>query len=195
MTTNARRIAGRKSQQNGKLFERIFERACARQGAAIIHVKDGGRQVSKNFFIREKTSCDWIVAHRSRVFICDTKHFSDTERLTRSRLVEHQVRKAFEFWQQGIASGYLIWFRLVDRVCFFTGEHLWNIWNGGKSMHFTEGTDLGKITEFRIEEVFKIHEKNLYRRCDECGATLIREGVLFREEPCKECLLKNVTTE
>jgi hypothetical protein len=131
----------------GKTFEKLFERTCQLSGlwAEANHTK--AKRAWKGRLQELESNLDYMVATRDgRVGFFDCKSY-DRPYFDFSKLKPHQVELARRYNEWKIPSGFVVWFRPINQVCFFPG---WLIAGRGPGTRFTplDGTALGSWGRF-----------------------------------------------
>lgn len=86
----------------------------------------------------------------------DCKSFGDwAVNLSRSMLTEHQVTTMFRFEERGCPAGYVIWFRGINKIVFFSAGQLYEILQNKGSKSPDEGIDLGTFEDMRPDRLFQ----------------------------------------
>lgn len=118
-----RRIAGIRSKIMGMAWENLFESNAWRFGAAVIKIPDGCRQVSKGKLIRVKSPFDFVIIKSGKSVFLDTKTTLGT-RWTYSDCDRHQMYWLEHCAKAGSRAGYMVEFRALRRIVFFSIERL-----------------------------------------------------------------------
>jgi hypothetical protein len=145
-------IAGNKMQ--GTQFETIFKKQALMQGFFVEKNLINAKLTYSGGLQRVFGELDWKLVLRStgQIGFFDTKSF-EGKFFTYSNLTEHQVKRAALWNELKIPAGFVIWFRPLDAVVFFTGEQ---ISNKGERARFLpkEGVYLGKMIDFALGNLF-----------------------------------------
>lgn len=157
-TTASRRQGGRRAQQYGSTFERIFERACLRVDMAVTRIPQGCIVVGggrRRRPVLVSTDFDWVISHGGRSALLDTKTTIEA-RLTPSFMTEHQVDALHAHALKGVAAGYVIWFRLPNQVVYVTARALRAIQAEGKGRGPEHFVQLGPIETFDPRRILAV---------------------------------------
>lgn len=119
-------------------------------------------------FRKKPLSCKWIGAGSLKlvqseldyeiilgglVRQVDAKTFQNTETMRHSWITPHQAETARWYMDQGVKSGYVVWFRDSNNVVFFDGYQLTNL-QKGESLHWNAGEYLGGFETFCLGNLF-----------------------------------------
>lgn len=126
--TRDNRAIGKKAKKVGKDFESLFETICAGVGVACTRVPDGCKQVGvdrlfRPRLIRVKSPFDWIISHKGRTALLDTKTVND-KNFGFSGIDPDQVRELLKHEQASSIGGYVIWLRESQKVVFIPASIL-----------------------------------------------------------------------
>lgn len=149
-----RRIAGKKAKSYGDMFEGIFETQCLLNKLEFVRIPDGAKVVGSGKFqkiIRVKSPFDYIVSNQVFAAFIDTKT-TDKDRFAFSDINQSQVDELGKLDKAG-PSGYVIWYREINCVVFYTTETLVNL-RPRQSLKFEDGLHLGGVKDFNLNIVF-----------------------------------------
>lgn len=146
---------GLKAQRVGADFERIFLYRCHSSGIAIDRLPDGckvtGGYGGRPQLIRVKTPYDFICSYQGSFGLFDTKCF-DGDHITASKVTDHQLASLLMHERQGAVSGYIVYFRPIDQVHFYSASALELIKKGIKEV---PSKLLGTLNEFDVRILFQ----------------------------------------
>lgn len=123
MVKTSRRIGGIKAKAYGQMFEDLFEMTCRKSGMALTSVPDSCKRLSQTKLIQVKSPFDWVLTHRGRTAVLDTKT-TEHDTFSRSDISEHQVKELLIHEVAGGLGGYVVWFRKRNEVVFFPASLL-----------------------------------------------------------------------
>lgn len=144
-----RRIGGLKAKRNGQLFENVVKSQCERLGWAVVRIPDGSRTLGLNKIIRVKSPFDFCIAKRGNVIFFDAKSWEGAT-WAKSKVNDKQVEHLLKLEAAWQVSGYMVFFKKIDRVIFFTATQLDSL-NARESLLPGQGIDLGSIKDFDPE--------------------------------------------
>lgn len=140
------------NRQEGKIFEDIFVRQAMRNGLLPIknylsakHTYNGRVQVMKS-------ELDFtLINQEGHVAFVDCKSFGN-DYFTYSQLDRKQVERAMTYNHWKVPSGFVVYFRPVNRIVYFTGGHIEML---GAGARFTAlgGVQLGSFQNFDLKRV------------------------------------------
>lgn len=149
-------IRGAKSQSYGAELENMLRHPAARQGFALVRFPDGCKMVKRGGRLvtqRVATPLDYILTRKDLgVAFFDCKSCGSGT-FSHSDLTRHQLLALAELRQQGNAAGYLIYFRRVDYVAWFTVEKLLALCPR-QSLRPEDGVHLGGILSVNLAAIF-----------------------------------------
>ncbi len=147
--------AGQKRYYNGKNFELFFDGHCRMHGWNIMGAGQSSG-FSKGKMFRKKSLMDRIVTGQINgvpiAGFFDLKSHGQKS-FSHSLIKRHQVDTMLGPYEMGHSAGYIIWFRLVDKVVFINARELANL-RSGQSFGPDSGLILGGIDNFKLEKVF-----------------------------------------
>lgn len=137
------------NREEGKTFELIFERQCKLSGLWVEQNHLKAKRGYKGRLIAMESNLDFTVVDKGgRVGFFDCKSF-DGESFKFSEIPPHQLDLATRYNDWKVPAGFVVWFREVDRVVFFSGAFLRAV-GGGNSLCWSGGVQLGKWSRFDI---------------------------------------------
>jgi len=142
-----------KSRSVGKSFEDIFKRQAQIQGVFIEKNPTACKLGWNGRPVVIEGELDWKLILKGITGFFDTKTF-DKPKFTYSSIKEHQIERAALYDELGVPSGFVVWFREINKVVFYKGAV---IKAGGARTSFTpaDGKILGSWFDFSIKELFK----------------------------------------
>lgn len=146
---------GKLAKAQGLQFEKILEFNAKCQDILFVRMPDGCKTVSRTRIIRVRTPFDYVLVYNGISVFIDCKSF-DSDRITHSQLVDHQIDSLKQINEKGCTSGYLVWFRKENAVCFAPISRLSRL-TPGQSLHGSETIYLGSIEEFYLGRLFSYH--------------------------------------
>lgn len=120
MPTIARVRAGSKAVRGGAQFEIQFQTACLMESLQITKIPSGCKTFGRGNLVRVKTPFDFIVSTESKTAFLDTKTTAG-KTFPKSMIEDHQVD---EMVKHSCVSGYVVQFRELNQVVFFTAKVL-----------------------------------------------------------------------
>jgi hypothetical protein len=120
-----RQRAGKLAKDAGTTFEMLFEAHCNRHQIGFVKIPDGCRRVRTSWGVKlvpVRTPFDFVICKQGMAAALDCKTINKT-RFSYTALDLHQL-EALAKISAHIVSGYIIWYRESDRVCFYTIEEL-----------------------------------------------------------------------
>jgi len=119
-----RRQAGLSAKRHGQAFEEVFVRSCGHnKGLAITRFPEGCKRVGLKKLIQVKTPWDWVVTHKGRTALLDTKSIAGAF-FPHSAIEPHQIDEMLPHVHCGAIAGYVIWLRLINHVIFIPASTL-----------------------------------------------------------------------
>jgi hypothetical protein len=148
--------AGYFAKKVGDAFEELFKAACNRAQLVWIRVPNGAQLYKDKFgTLRTKlvqSPFDFLITANGLSAVVDCKTFEGNS-LTYSQIKDHQLDALLKAGRS-INSGYIVWFRELDAVVFFSAFRM-NKLKEGQSLKFSDGLQLGSVSEFNPEMVLK----------------------------------------
>lgn len=145
------RLGALKARQYGAGFEDIFKKHCQMQGVAVRKKNMQCRYVGNRFQVL-KGELDFEVLKDGQTAHVDTKTI-DAEIFTSSMIKREQAVLANWYHENGVKSGYVIWFRPVNVVAFFSGDTLINS-KQRKFLHWSHGEYMGRYEDICVGNLF-----------------------------------------
>ncbi len=105
--------------------------------------------------MRMKSNLDYTVIDKSgRTAFVDCKNYQN-EFFTFSQINKRQIERAIKYEEFNLVSGFVCWFRSVNRIGFFSGTQ---VFKAGKGTRFSmsDAVDLGCLESLRLETLFKV---------------------------------------
>lgn len=135
----------------GDGFEMLFFHTCMRHGITAIHIPPGCKNVKTKMGVvlkRVKTPFDFMLTNGAKVAFVDAKTklgktfcFSD--------LTHHQVHILKSLEDLGHKTGYVVAFRELDKVVFFSSSKLSSL-RKRDSLSPEDGEYLGRVNSFSL---------------------------------------------
>lgn len=148
-----RQVGGLKAKKIGDTFEQIFKVACKIKGVGVVRIPNGCTRVRSGASLRLipcRTPFDYVIAKDGFAAALDCKTI-DQSTFSKSNVVPEQVESLAEIGQH-IPSGYVIWFRPLDLVCFFPWQTLHSL-SKGQGLKPADGVELGQIDNIEVERI------------------------------------------
>lgn len=155
MTFN-NKLRGRKAQREGNSFEVLIRNCASRESLAIKKsdpaLKQAPSRSGKIMYWRERSGADFFLGNNGKAIIFDAKSL-DSDRITYSQLVPHQLMD-LKYWNcNGFRAGYLINFRHPDKVVFIDISCLLNL-KPRECIYADAGQLLGTEFSFSLLKLF-----------------------------------------
>lgn len=141
-----------KPAQVGSLFEQLFFRAAVHNKIGILRIPNGCKSLGLKKIIRIKSPCDFVLAHKGRCALIDTKSQGTGLTFPKANINMHQVMSINYMVNHGAVGGYIVFFREIDLVVFFDSEQLRTAESG---LGFGKGLNLGSIDELNLKRIFE----------------------------------------
>ena len=137
----------------GKEFEQHFAKQAMMQGFRARKMPLSCRNKSGEFqVIRSELDFQLVDPRTRRVAFVDTKTYVD-ERVTFARIEPHQIDRAVWYNEGGITAGFVVWFRTLDLVVFYSGLQVRE--SGARSsLKPEDGLELGGLLRFDLSRLF-----------------------------------------
>lgn len=147
---------GHKANDEGKQFEALFDLMCKMSGVHSVNWPRGAERRGGRL-IPVKTPCDRVLTMPGgKVVFVDCKTFGAPHaNMTRSMMLEHQVLQLKHWHDDGCVAGYVVHFREVNKVVFFTADKLWSCWQNQGPCKPYEGLQLGPYERCDPSLIFK----------------------------------------
>lgn len=145
---------GNRTRVIGLEFENIILKQARMQGLYVRKEPIAARRFGLKSLYQIKSDYDFklILPPLGICVFLDAKSTEDTK-FVYSKLVPHQVGALLEIQRAGCLSGYLIWFRTINRVIFFDAEKLDKL-QPRESLLPENGTDLGSFENMHLGNLF-----------------------------------------
>jgi penicillin-binding protein-related factor A (putative recombinase) len=111
------------SKAHGNAFEDLFYRLTRLQGIAITRIPDGCRFIGRNQIIPVKSPWDFILSYEQKSAYVDVKTTEENS-FSNSMITQHQAEELAQHNRAGIAAGYVVWLRKLNRVFFMPAMEL-----------------------------------------------------------------------
>lgn len=142
----------RHPKHEGNFFEDVFERQ-ARSNGLLVLKNPLACVRTKTGFIPVKSDLDFkVFLNTGRVAYVDTKSFAE-DHFTFSQLNPKQIERAVMYNDWKVPAGFVVWFRAINIVSFFSGSIIQRVGSGNRFL--PEGGEiLGKLERFTVQHVF-----------------------------------------
>lgn len=152
---NRKQYGGRKAKTSGDEFENLIQSVGAIKKIKVIKIPSGARYVKTKTGLalaKARSPFDFILLKNGKAAFIDAKSIN-AERFPKSLITHHQALTLKDCELQGFPSGYLIYFRPLNRVVFFASQTLLTL-PAGKSLTTADGLLIGSIYEMDLEKLF-----------------------------------------
>lgn len=155
MIPNPKRVlGGAKAKQEGASFEHMVEKHCRIAGVNFVNIPMGAKMVrgmGGMKMIPVRTAFDYVLAKNGIATFIDAKSTSDGT--FKFKLIkEHQLNSLLGLERAGFTAGYLVFFRLQNKVVFFSAKILSGLrLNSGLKPE--DGLHIGGIYDMRIDSL------------------------------------------
>lgn len=154
-------MAGSTGQAHGKAWEQIILARARSNGLLAEKIQLSAFFIGGGGVKVVKSDLDFRVLNRAgRVAFFDAKTYSQaffdySDLLAAKEPKDHQINRTLLYQGWGVSSGFLVWFRPVDRVSFFTGDR---IAQAGPGSRFTplDGLCLGTVQSFSLKSILEL---------------------------------------
>lgn len=137
-------------REEGKAWEQAFKARGSSNGLLVLKNELSAHYIGGGGVRVTKSDLDYRVIRRNdgRVAYFDCKTFQDPY-FTYSEINSNQIQRAVLYNECHVPSGFVVWFRGVDAVSFYSGQFLDSI---GPGARFTPamGRVLGKLQDFDL---------------------------------------------
>jgi hypothetical protein len=143
------------SQEQGRYFEELFSKQCFWHGYFPIRNHLSCRFVYRGRVQIIKSQLDFTVLvpkSTEKVGFFDCKSFG-AARFNWSEIPVEQINRACDINDRGYPAGFVVLFRTVNRVVYFSGTDLRKT-GPGNSFGFDMGLPLGKFEDFSLSAIF-----------------------------------------
>lgn len=142
-----------KNRLEGKSFEEVLQYQAKRCGLLVQKNHLSAKYIAGGKVKIEKSNLDFMLANQQgRVAFVDAKSFEGSS-FNFSMISENQLKRAALYNEYSIPSGFVVFFRTDQVVCFFSGKYIQMI-GARNSINVTQGTYLGKLWNFDLGLVF-----------------------------------------
>jgi penicillin-binding protein-related factor A (putative recombinase) len=149
--------AGLNAKNWGRAFEQDITLAGRKANLAVIRIPDGcetRRTPKGQIIVRVRSPFDYVILKDTTAIVFDAKT-TQKNSFSKSDVTEHQIQSLHYCNDHALQSGYLIWFRTLDEVAFFTVEQLKDL-PRGKSLKPTDGYILGRSGAINLDALFSV---------------------------------------
>lgn len=147
-------IVARENREEGKIFEELFFKQAQRNGLLVMpnyltcrYTYNGRTQILPG-------GLDFTLIKNGVVGFFDCKSFAD-DHFTFSTLSEHQVKRAVLYNDNRVPAGFVVWFRKIDLVVFFSG-HAIECKGPGTRFYTEDGQTLGRFDNFDLKPILEV---------------------------------------
>lgn len=144
-------ISGAKAKAYGRFFENILSVHCQKTGIKFEQIPSGCKWVGKTP-IPMRTPFDFIAAKNGRAIVFDAKTLNN-DAFSKSACTPHQIDSLYGFEVSGLTAGYIVWFRTIDSVVFFSASQLKQL-KPRCSLKILDGVFLGRQNALNLEVLF-----------------------------------------
>lgn len=141
------------NREYGKLFESVFERMARYSGLLPLKNPLAARFIGKDRLKLIKTDLDFrLITRQGRTGFFDCKTFIKPY-FDYSRIDSSQLERAilYNFWM--VPSGFVVWFRTINDIRFYSGAMLDAIGPGNR-IKPEMGVPLGKLETLQLGRLF-----------------------------------------
>jgi hypothetical protein len=134
-------------QQSGKQFEVLFDKLALMRGFYPIRIPNGF-QITQQFPLKGfliKSPFDYILEHNDHgIAFLDLKTIA-TKKFPTALIKPHQIKILDRLGSKNVA-GFLVWYRKVDLVVFFTAKHA----SLSANLCMADGLAIGKLHDMDL---------------------------------------------
>lgn len=153
MATFKQRLGGKIAQSQGSQFEALLESAALAEGFVSIRIPDGCRQLGPHKIQRVKTPFDFVFVKSPEQTIYADAKTTSSKTFNYAAITEHQIYILNKLEKKGVKSGYIIYFREIDKIIFFSSEQLKSL-APRESLKPENGILLGSRFGLRLGNIF-----------------------------------------
>lgn len=121
-------------------------------GIGILKIPDGIKHTG-NGFMTVQSPCDWLLIKNGRCALVDTKTY-DGKRMSANRVKPHQIKAMQSMTYHGANGGYVVWFREINLVVWFSCAILANL-PEDSGVGPEDGIELGPIERVNFKPLFE----------------------------------------
>lgn len=143
MVSRAAQLAVNKVE--GNQLEAIFERSARLQGFATRKVPLSGQWGYDGAFKPIDSELDFQLILEGAVGYVDTKCFQ-SDFFAVSQLNKKQIERAKWYNDYLVPAGLVVWFKPINKIVFFSGNHLL----ARSAFHWQDGLQLGTFENFNL---------------------------------------------
>lgn len=138
---------------HGNAFEEIFSRRAQSNGFYPSKIPHAAKFLFKGRIQMIKADLDFRLIRRDgKIGYFDTKTYVDSY-FTFSELREDQVKRAIRYNELNVPAGFVVWFRTIDVVVFYSGKDV-ETHGSGSRFDPSNGRVLGTIQSFDLRTLF-----------------------------------------
>lgn len=143
-------MGAKANRDTGALFEDLFKKMAQMNGLLPIKNYLTARIIYAGKIQLMKSELDYkLINQDGQVGYFDCKTYDD-KKFSYSNLEPKQIERAKLYYDWGVPSGFVVWFRESNRVIFFTGKDI--VQKGpGNSFNDQEGLWLGRAERFDLK--------------------------------------------
>ncbi len=149
--------SGPQNKRTGSSFEDVFFRQAQLQGFLILQNHQEARFTYNGRLQPIKGELDFKMIKNGVTGFFDCKSFA-SDKFSFSAIEEHQAERSKLYNEWNVPSGFIVYFRQSNAVCFFSGTVI-NKKGPGSSFSQSDGLLLGSIFEFRLDGLFLSRSK------------------------------------
>ena len=165
MARNSRYFAGRKAKQSGDQFENIIEINARIKGLNLIKIWMGCERFGKGdneILKKRKNPFDYIIQKPNDVPVFFDAKTRSGKTITysdfySSKSTKHQVETMSGMADFGALTGFMVWFRELDRIYFIPIEKVENM-KSRTSLGPDDGVDLGTLDDLKLDFIWDAFE-------------------------------------
>ena len=156
-------LRGHRAKSAGDTFEEIFQVICNRDGIICVDFPDGCTKVKTPYGLKlypKNMPFDFMICRDGKSAAIDAKTVQG-KTFEYSMITRHQLESLSEVGPH-IPSGYVVWFREIDKVVFFDYLKLISV-ASRTSLKPEDGIMLGTIGNARLVKVLTHETKPTYQ--------------------------------
>lgn len=137
------------NREQGKIFEELFLKQAQRLGITCLRNYQTCRFLFKGRVQVIPGQLDFtLITQDGKVGFFDCKTF-DSNHFTFSQLTEHQVIRSVLYNDNQVPSGFVVWFRPINSIVYFTGLTI-AFKGSGSRFNSSDGIYLGRFEQFNL---------------------------------------------
>lgn len=95
-----------------------------------------------------------MVTYKKKAVFLDTKTLSTGKTFPYSQITKHQLHALLKLEIEGFPAGYLVWFREIDQIVFFSAKTLSYV-KPGEGLDLKDGILCGSSEGFSVSLLFR----------------------------------------